>query len=186
MAPPRVVAVDTGSFRLSIPLTPLFIPEKARQVVAELTRDHLELALLEVAGRVSEHAPRNFGTLAQSFLANPAGQTGGIELLGADPTSGFTGRVFSSLPYAIVMEEGRRPGMPISRAGQAAIALWVRRKLQLSGREWRDATFAITMAIRRRGIVGRHYARQGFNEAKPRVEQIFIALNLAIAEGLTS
>lgn len=182
----QVVKVNTGSFRMSLPATPLFIPEQARQVVAELTRDHLELALLEVAGQVSERAPRNFGHLAQSFMAYPAGQTGGIEVLGADPTTGIRGRVFSSLPYAIVMEEGRAPGKPISRVGQAAIFLWVRRKLGLSGKEARAAGFAITMAIRRRGIAGKHYARAGFKAAEPRVVAIFQALNAALAKGLTT
>ncbi len=183
----NVTKIDNGVFRLTLPATPLFVPERARQVVADISRDFLELALLDVAGHVSEEAPRNFGLLAQSFLTQPAGETGGIEILGADPTNvaGIRGRVFSSLPYAVVMEEGRGPNKPISRAGVAAIALWVRRKLGLSGKEARSATYAIAFKIRTKGIEGKHYARKGFNKAKPRVEQLFAEMNAAIAAGLT-
>jgi hypothetical protein len=182
----RITKVDTGSFRMTVPGSPLFIPEQARSVISEISRDYLELALLAVAGHVSERAPRNFGNLAQSFMAHPAGETGGIEILGLEPTTGLTGRVFSSLPYAIVMEEGRRPGKPISRAGQAAIMLWVRRKLGLSGKDARSAGYAIIYSIQKKGIEGRHYARAGFAAAKPELETIFNQLNAAIAEGLSS
>lgn len=182
----RIVKVRTGTFSLTVPGTPLFIPERARAVVNAIAHDYLDLALLEIAGQVSAKAPRNFGHLAQSFLTHPAGQTGGIEILGGDTAARLSGRVFSSLPQAIVMEEGRRAGAPISRAGQAAILLWVRRKFGLSGKEALSVGYAVMRKIRTQGIEGRHYARAGFQAAKPRVETIFIQLTAAIAEGLTS
>jgi hypothetical protein len=70
------------------------------------------LALQDAAGHISDEAGKfsDTGNLAQSFGADPATSTGGIEVLGADATAGINGRVFSSLPYAVVMEDGRRPG----------------------------------------------------------------------------
>lgn len=194
MAPPRlrgpggrfskVVAVKSGVFQLTLPASPLFIPDAALPIVNAIARDYLELALQYVAGAIAERAPRNMGHLAQSFLANPAGTTGGIELLGADVRSHLSGRVFSSLPYAIVMDQGRAPNKPISRAGVAAIGLWVRRKLQLSGREAQSAMYAIAWSIRVHGLAGTQYAQKGFVAAAPEVEEIFRRMNAGIAEGL--
>lgn len=180
----QITVVKTGTLELRIPDLPLFIPAEAKAVVDSLTRDALQAALSYVAGQVAERAPRNFGALAQSFQASPAGTTGGIEILGVSPQSQLVGRVFSSLPYAIVMEEGRRPGFPVSRAGIASIALWVRRKLGLSGGEAKSATYAIATVIRQRGLPARHFAREGFKAAAPQVERIFQELAGGLAEGL--
>lgn len=180
----RVTVVETGVIALTLPQIPLLQPERASAEVSEIARHYLEAALLDVAGHVAEEAPRNFGTLAQSFQASPATTAGGIELLGLQAATGIVGRVFSSLPYAIVMEAGRRPGAPISRAGIQALGLWVRRKLGLTGRAAQSATYAIAWAIRRRGIAGRHYAERALRRAMPRVDGIIAEMGEALRRAL--
>lgn len=184
----QIVQVDAGVAVISFtfPDSALFgAPASARELIVEVEKEFVELALLDVAGHLAELAPKNFGTLGQSFQAYPAGVTGGIEL-SADVTTGAVGgRVFSSLPYAVVMDAGRRPGRPISRAGVAAIALWVRRKLGLTGREAQSATYAIAWSIRTRGIVGTNYVRRALAKASPRLDGLFREMSAAIVAGLT-
>ncbi len=179
------VLVDTPNLTLTVPDIPLLAPERARSVLDQIQREYLELGLTVLAGHVSEAAPRNFGHLAQSFGANPASSEGGIQILGATERGQLTGRVFSSLPHAIVMDQGRAPGKPISQAGVANINLWVRRKLGLSGKDADRATYAICWAIRRRGIEGRRYAEKGFGAALPEIDQLFTTMAAAIEVGLT-
>lgn len=178
----RIVLVDTGTMQLTVPAIPLFIPEKATAVVGEIQRDYTLLALQYLAGVVSEKAPRYFGTLGQSFQAYPSGSTGGIEMITGGGGAEIIGRVFSSLPYAIVMEEGRRAGAPMPPI--APIELWVRRKLGISGDEATGVAYAIALTISRRGIRGRHYAREGFQQAEPRIVQIFDEMGKGIRDAL--
>ena len=171
---------------IKFPAIPLLDKPAARQVIEGIGRDYMQLATLYLAGAVAEEAPRNFGNLAQSFQASPAGPGGGVEVLGTLMNDGaeLYGRTFSTLPQAIVMEEGRRPGFGISRSGMASLALWVRRKLGLSGADARSATYAIAASIKRRGIEGRHYARRAAEKASPRIELMFVQMGAAIAAGL--
>lgn len=178
------IVVNTRTLTLTIPSMPLVVPEEARAVVDTLTRETLDLAMGVLAGHVADKAPKNFGHLAQSFQSPGVTASGGQEVLGATVFSGLTGRVFSSLPYATVMEDGRRPGFPISRTGMAALALWVRRKLGLHGREARSATWAIAWTIRKRGLAPRRFAAAGFDAAQPEIATLFTALVDGIADGL--
>lgn len=180
-----VTSVKTGTIELTIPPMPLLVPAEAMAVVAAIERDYMELALQYLAGQVAEKAPKNFGLLGQSFTANPASSTGGIEILtGGSVSESLVGRVFSSLPYAIVMEEGRRPGQPISRAGVASIGLWVRRKLQLSGKEAQRVMYAVVWKIRKRGIEAKHFVRAAATASEPKIEGMFREMAAGIAEGL--
>lgn len=182
-----VVRNTSGTFEVRWPEIPLFVPAQAKQVIATIQRETMLAALSELAGRVSEEAPKNFGLLAQSFASMPATATGGIELLSASRTTTMLeGRVFSSLPYAVVMEEGRRPNRPIGRAGIAGIGLWVRRKLGLSGAEAQSATWAIATTISRKGLPGRFYAKAAFSKAQGRLQSIFRETAKGIADGLTT
>lgn len=178
---PMVIAVG-------IPNVPLFYPETAKQELGRITLDTLRLALQQIAGHVSDAfgASSDSGNLAQSFGANPATPTGGIEILGTDLLGGVSGRVFSSLPYAIVVEDGRRPGSPISKAGIDAIGLWAERKLGLSADEAKSAKFAIANHIVSQGLEGKHHAQTGFNAAKPGIEMIFADLAQTIGTALTT
>lgn len=181
-----VVKNTSGTFEFRWPDIPLLVPDQAKAVIADVQRETMMAALSELAGRVSEEAPKNFGHLAQSFAAMPATATGGIELLdGSRTTTMIEGRVFSSLPYAVVMEEGRQPNRPIGRAGIAGLGLWVRRKLGLSGKEADAATWAIATSIVRKGITGKHFARTAFTKAQGRLQAIFAAAAKGIADGLT-
>jgi hypothetical protein len=172
-----------------LPDIPLYVPTKAREAINTLALNTLRLALNVVAGEVSQAAGEfsDTGHLAQSFTADPATSTGGIEIIGASASSGdFGGRVFSSLPHAIVMEEGRRPGAPISRDGIDAIGLWAQRKLGLSKEESDGAKWAIVYNIVAQGISGKGYFEQGVNRARPTVEGMFQALGAAVAAELVS
>lgn len=181
-----VVRNTSGTFEYRWPDIPLFVPDQAKQVVADVQRETMQAALLELAGAVSEEAPKNFGHLAQSFSSMPATATGGIELIeGSRTTTMLEGRVFSSLPYAVVMEEGRQPNRPIGRAGIAGIGLWVRRKLGLSGKDAQSATWAIATSIARKGIPGKFYAKAAFTKSQARIQSIFAAAAKGIADGLT-
>jgi hypothetical protein len=171
---------------VGVPQVPLFYPAVAKQAIAKLVLDNLRLALMNVAGHVSDNAPVDSGQLAQSFGADPATSTGGIEVLGTDVVAGVSGRVFSSLPYAVVMDQGRRPGAPISKAGIDAIGLWAERKLGLSADEAKDAKWAIANAIVAHGIEGKEFARVGFEAARPGVESIFQDLSQSIGTALVS
>lgn len=177
--------VGNYGIQVKLPAIPLWLPEQSLAVLNQLTLNTLRLALQTVAGYVSDEAPVDSGLLAQSFGADPATQTGGIELLGQNTVSGISGRVFSSLPYAIVMDSGRRPGAPISREGIDAIGLWAQRKLGLSADQANRAKWAIAFGIVAQGIQGTGYFERGVNRARPTVEQMFVALGTEITRQLT-
>jgi hypothetical protein len=181
----RQGAQQDFSLVISVPNIPAFEPERARAVINTLTLQTMRLALQEVAGRVSDeaHVFADTGHLAQSFGADPATPDGGIEI--DQQLDSLNGRVFSSLPYALVMEEGRTPGRPINQAGIDAIGLWAQRKLGLSAEEADRAKWGIAFAIVQRGIPGRHYAEKGWTAAQPTIQSLFDALGQAIREGLT-
>ncbi len=176
------------SIEYKVPQIPLFIPAEGRKVIGELIRNTIHLALQDIAGHVSEEAGAfaDTGHLAQSFGADPFTVSGGIDMTGAENLSAdeVVGRVFSSLPYAIVMEEGRRPGAPISRVGIDAIGLWAQRKLHLSSHDADHVKWAIATVIIRRGLPARHFAQRGFERSKPRIEQMFQILSQQIVAGL--
>lgn len=135
-------------------------------VVRQTLQDYMDLAASTLAGAVQEKAPVGVsGGLRQSIT---------YDVAFTSPTD-IHGRVFSSLPYAKVVDEGRRPG-PISRAGIASIGLWVRRKLGLHGREASSAMYAIAAKIRREGFAGQHFLRDGFEATRPQLDTLFAAM----------
>lgn len=169
-----------------LPEIPLWVPDEAKQQLNQLALNTLRLALAEVAGQVSDRARVDSGALAQSFTADPATPTGGIELLGVNLAAGeIGGRVFSSLPYAVVMNDGRRPGAPISREGIDALGLWAQRKLGLSAEEADRAKWAIANSIVAQGIEGDGFAEEGIKAAIPKVERMFQILGDQITAMLT-
>jgi hypothetical protein len=171
-----------------LPAIPLLVSAEAAKALNSLALDTLRLALQTAAGYIAEAAGESSdtGALAQSFGSDPATSTGGIEVLGVDVTAGVTGRVFSSLPYAVVINDGRRPGAPISRAGIDAIGLWAQRKLGLSADEAAAAKWAIATSIVAQGLQGTGYFDTGWKRAQPTVDQLFTALASEIARQLTS
>lgn len=167
-----------------LPNIPLWVPAEQAALLNQLTRQTVHLALQSAAGYISDEAPVDSGQLAQSFGADPATSTGGVEILGQDATAGINGRVFSSLPHAIVMDEGRRPGAPISREGIEAIGLWAQRKLGLSAAAAAKAKWGIAAHIVAQGIMGTGYFEQGVDRARPQIEGAFRGLGEAITAGL--
>lgn len=176
-----------NSIAVVLPSIPLWVTDQQRNLINDLVGQTIHLALQDAAGHISDEAGKfsDTGNLAQSFGSDPAGQAGGIEILGRDATAGIHGRVFSSLPYAVVMNDGRRPGAPISREGIDAIGLWAQRKLGLSADEAARAKFGIAASIIAQGIVGYGYFEDGVNRARPRIEAAFAVLADQIAAGLT-
>jgi hypothetical protein len=186
-----VVGASAGpdyGIEVRLPVIPLMVPAQATAALTELTINTLKLALQTAAGYISDEASHSSdtGALAQSFGADPATITGGTELLGVDLVTGVSGRVFSSLPYAAVINDGRRPGAPISREGIDAIGLWAQRKLGLSADAAAEAKWAIAAGIVAQGIQGTGYFETGFNRAKPTIDAMFTALSSEIARQLTS
>ncbi len=165
---------------------PLWLPEQAQAELNALVRQTLHLAMQHAAGHISDLAPVSEGILAQSFGADPANATGGLEVLGVDATAGLTGRVFSSLPYAIVMDQGRAKGQPISRVGIDAIGLWAQRKLGLSAQQAERAKWAIASHIVTHGFAGTKYFERGVAAASPGIEHMFNILGEQIAAALTT
>lgn len=174
------------SIALNIPEIPLWVEAKQRDVINRLTVGTIRLALAELAGHVSDRAAdySDTGHLAQSFSADPATQEGGIELLGVDVSTGLEGRVFSALPYAVVVDQGRRPGAPISIDGIDAIGLWAQRKLGLSAEEAEHAKYAIANQIVAQGLEGRFFVEAGFDAARPRIEVMFSVLANELAAAM--
>lgn len=165
------------------PDIPAWVPEETRQELNQVTLSVMELAIQLVAGYVSDNAPVDSGGLAQSFGAYPATVDGGISITG-EIQSGITARTFSSLPHAIVMNDGRQPGKPISRVGVDALGLWAQRKLGLSAEEAERVKWAIANAIIKRGIPGTLYFDKGVGQATPAVQAMFTDLAQQIASAL--
>lgn len=169
-----------------LPNIPAWVPAEAKQSLAKLILRTIRLVLQTAAGHISSRAPVGVtGHLAQSFGADPATRTGGLELFGVDLDAGIGGRIFSSLPYAVVMEEGRRPGAPISRAGIDAIGLWAQRVLGLSAEEADDAKWAIAHTIVAQGIPGKAFVEDGWNATRPMADRLFADLSQDIVDALT-
>jgi len=165
---------------------PLFEGVRARRVLATIGRAYMSLALQEIAGRISDEAPVGVtGNLAQSFGASPAAVTGGIELLG-QTIEDLHGRVFSSLPYAIVIDQGRTPGQRMPPVD--AIMLWVERVLGIAESddfELEETAWAIAKSIAKKGIEARHFVDRGLKNALPNVEGVFEIMADAMGRALT-
>lgn len=184
----QAAAVNAKGYGIAIvlPDIPLWVPDESRRKINDLTLSTMRLALQDVAGYISDAVGNSSdtGALAQSFGSTPATKDGGQEIIGRDVQAGITGRVFSTLPYAVVIDQGRRPGAPISRAGIDAIGLWAQRKLGMSADEAAGAKWAIATSIIAQGYAGTGYFEEGTNKARPRVEFMFNSLAQHVAEAL--
>jgi hypothetical protein len=161
---------------------PLFTPAKARATIAAIMRQHVALALEDIAGHISDEAPIGVsGQLAQSFAGSA---NGGIEVLGQE-IEDISGRVFSSLPYAVVIDQGRAPGARMPPVD--AIMLWVERVLGIQesdDTELEDVAWAIARSIGKKGIAPRYFVERGLQKALPRVEGVLGIMAHAIALAL--
>lgn len=172
------------SIEIRHPDVPIFAKGRGDQVLTDKARLFFSLALQSIAGYVSDEAPVGVsGNLAQSFGGELGGSSGGMEVTGAT-VEDLEGRVFSSLPYAIVMDQGRAPGARMPPPD--ALIPWVRRVMQVGGseEEVRAVAFVVARSIGRKGIKGREFMAHGLEKAMPTVEAIFGILGEAIASGL--
>ena len=115
-------------------------PALWERAVANLLRDAATLAEREARGQ----APKDTSALARGITSE------------AKPT---TARVYTTLAYARVMEEGRKPGgrMP----PPDALRGWMRRHGMAN-----VAPFVLARAIARRGIKGRFFMRAAFQKVQ--------------------
>ncbi len=168
---------------------PLFVPSRAKEAVARVMRQHLTLMLQDVAGFVSDEAPVGVsGALAQSFggVVHATTSDGGLEILSGE-IEDMRGRVFSSLPYAIVIDQGRTPGARMPPID--AIMLWVERVLGIKDGddfELEEVSWAIARSIAKKGITARHFVQHGVDNAMPRIEAITAIMADAVAIALTT
>lgn len=171
-----------GVVEMRIPQVPTIIWDRrgrvrsAREVMAEIERDHVDLMLQTIRGYVAEETPRDTGLGAQGWQS---------EIMGTLQTGIYGGRVTNAMPQIVVLDRGRRPGKGVSRAGQAAIARWVRRKFGLSGKAAQSATYAIVWNIRRRGLKPRNIVAKGMSKAAPNLRAIMGTLTAAYGQGLS-
>lgn len=134
--------------------------DAARIIGDELT-GATEAALVDVQEQVVRRTPANFGQLRRAW---------GREVFPLGSNAPTLGRVFNTLPYALPVETGRRPGKwpPF-----APIALWVKRKLRVAIKDLARVTFAVQRKIGREGTTGAWMARDGWAAALPSVRGRF-------------
>jgi hypothetical protein len=160
-------------------------PEDLMVLVDQVLDELTEAGLRALATAIAAAAPRDTGALAESFGFDPAAEVGGLELIGhSDATELVTGRVFSTLPYIEVIEDGRLPGTFVSREGLDALTGWAQRKLGATGPDALRAAFAIATAIERRGLPPQHILEQGIAGAADAIEQLLTEAGAAVAERL--
>lgn len=162
---------------ITYPDVPLFTPLRAKAALTEQARLFFSLALQELAGFVSDEAPVGVsGNLGQSFASDISGTS----------IDDLTGRVFSDLPYAIVIDQGREPGARMPPV--AALIPWVERVLEVGGTESeiRQVAFLVARAIGRKGITPRHFVEKGVNKAESRLDAIFGLMAEAMSAALVS
>jgi len=128
----------------------------------------MESSLSFLKGQVTVRTPVNTGKLRASITHSITSQFPNL-----------IGVVGSPLPYAPVMEEGRRPGAKMPPVG--AIQHWVIRKLGIRGKEGRAIAWLIARSIAKKGIEGKHMFQEGFEASEPTINQLF---NEAIARSV--
>ena len=141
---------------------------KVLEVMPEMTAKESMVAMRKVVLEVERQAIRvqvrkkvhNYGTLKDAWTTKVTKGTRGIK-----------GIVMSPLPYAIVMEKGRKAGATAPPTD--AIRLWITRKKGLRGREADSAAFLIARSIGEKGIKGRHMLEEGYEAAEPTVMKLF-------------
>lgn len=93
-----------------------------------------------------------------AYPASPNGSEGAVNtgvyrLAWQVEATNTGGRIFNTVPYAGVIEYGRRAGA--KRPPTRALELWAMRKLGLNAKEAKSASFAIANAIKKRGLAAR-------------------------------
>lgn len=72
-------------------------------------------------------------------------------------------RIFSTSPYASVIDHGRRPGFGVGRAGIEALMGWARRHGLGDRDQGKGAAFAIAASIKKGGLPAKHVFERAAN-----------------------
>ena len=120
----------------------------------------MEASLQLLEGQVATRTPVNTGQLRSSITHQVT-----------SPFPNLAGVVGSPLPYAIVMEEGRKPGAKMPPVD--AIKLWVVRKLGIPAQEADSVAFLVARSIAKKGTKGRHMFKEGLEVSEPHIKQLF-------------
>jgi hypothetical protein len=155
--------------------------------------EHMRARLASAHLRIAQAADRAAGNMA--IIAAAMIKDSAPQFLGA-LSSGIEGHltaavgvvaaaeVTASVPYALVQDQGRRPG---KWPPKEPIRRWVELKIkrgQMSEGEVESLTFLVRRKIGRHGTKGTHYIAKGMRAAKPAIEAETQVLGQAIAEAI--
>lgn len=133
----------------------------AQPIVERQFRTAMIRATAQVQHDAMALAPVDTGTLRRSLTTD---------------VTPFVGRVGTNLPYAPVVEYGRREGAPMPPAG--ALLPWMRRH-GISA----EAEYAVRLRIARRGIRARPYLIPALERNREAIEREFaLAMDAALRE----
>ncbi len=130
----------------------------AGPIVAEETRNAVTRCLLVVEGQAKRYVAVDTGHLRRSLTTDVRPYTGGVR-----------GLVGTNVPYAEVVERGRRAGAPMPPRG--ALTAWMGRH----GFPDDASEYVLRRAISVRGVAARPYLIKAFNEQRPRFAAEFVA-----------
>jgi len=99
----------------------------------------------------------------------------------------YVGGIRTNLPYAVVMEEGRRPGgamppfLPLFRwVVRHASSFGVRRRARSAEARLKSVTYLVRRKIAERGIEGKHFFKKAEQAVRAEFEREIRALGLSI------
>ncbi len=179
--------IEAGHLVARLPDIPLLADDSQSQATIDrIVGNAARLALLAVADAIAVVAPRDTGDLVNSFRADPATTVGGLEVTGHTfAEDAVVGRLFSTLPQAVVMDTGRDPGFGVNAAGIEALAGWASRHWGVEGKAALRAAFALATVIRQRGLPSKDYVAAALPLAQATIDQIFANAGEAIASALS-
>ena len=148
------------SVSATITEVPKLLTKEAERIWEKNVEDALDVMAEVIAGKAKDYAPVNFGHLRSSIFVEKT-EARGVRF------------VTSPLPYAIVMEKGRRPGKRLPPFDP--IALWVQRALRIPRTDERfsSVVWHLRRKIAKRGIQARHFFRRAAQFGEDKARDIF-------------
>ena len=175
-------------FKLKAPKLTIFNTKKSVGTLDTLGRIYMDRVLLKEQNEIQKLAPTGDTGLLRASISTKLQRSVGF----------LTGTVFIEATkgvgsYAAVMEFGRRKGK--KQPPSKVFFGWLRNTTQ--GREFfadlkstykkitiPQAAFILARSIKKKGIKGKHYFKNGLKEAKPSVKHILKQYKKAIAKKL--
>jgi hypothetical protein len=87
--------------------------------------------------------------------------------------AGVLGVVGTPSVYALVIEDGRRPGKGVSKEGREALAMWAVGILGVTPKEAPGVAFLISRKIKAKGIAAKHPFQNALQKHEPHVLRMF-------------